>query len=316
MQRDRCWYASATMAALGVLRREAERPPWLEVLLSIGAGFGGDVFFFAAKVEQLGDAAVAHEEPLGAVGGGDDGLLARRPGDGVAQPVAGADAQVDPAAAQVAGDQILDPPPPGAVPSCEEAGVLGVLPGIVGSIQAAEALKLILDRGRSLSGRLLRLDAREMRFREIEVRRDPECPACGDDPSVTELIDYEEFCGVAGTGTVARAAGSSASPESAVSCPAGSWGARRRVRVVPIPSRLASASAERRIASWAASTDSRRKRSSSSASGRSRASAPGPCSPSRTPSSGWSIRPRNAVLGSDPPYVRGSCDLDARHAEG
>jgi len=89
-----------------------------------------------------------------------------------------------------------DPPPPGAVPSCAEAGVLGVLPGIIGSIQAAEALKLILGEGRSLSGRLLTLDAREMRFREIEVRRDPECPVCGDEPSVTELIDYEEFCGM------------------------------------------------------------------------------------------------------------------------
>ena len=93
-----------------------------------------------------------------------------------------------------------DPPPPGAVPSCAEAGVLGVLPGIIGSIQAAEALKLILGEGRSLSGRLLTLDAREMRFREIEVRRDPECPVCGDEPSVTELIDYEEFCGMIGDG--------------------------------------------------------------------------------------------------------------------
>ena len=100
-----------------------------------------------------------------------------------------------------------DPPPPGAVPSCEEAGVLGVLPGIIGSIQAAEALKLILGVGRSLSGRLLRLDAREMRFREIEVRRDPDCPACGDDPSVTELIDYEEFCGMDASGSEQRGDG-------------------------------------------------------------------------------------------------------------
>ncbi len=94
-----------------------------------------------------------------------------------------------------------DPPPHGAVPTCEEAGVLGVLPGIIGSIQATEALKLLLGEGRSLSGRLLTLDAREMRFREIEVRRDADCPACGDDPSVTELIDYEEFCGMDPSGS-------------------------------------------------------------------------------------------------------------------
>jgi adenylyltransferase/sulfurtransferase len=89
-----------------------------------------------------------------------------------------------------------DPPPPELVPSCEEAGVLGVLPGIVGTIQATEALKLLLGTGRSLAGRLLLLDAGTMEFREIEVRRDPDCPVCGADPSITALIDYEQFCGL------------------------------------------------------------------------------------------------------------------------
>ena len=89
-----------------------------------------------------------------------------------------------------------EPPPPGLVPSCAEAGVLGVLPGIVGTVQATEAIKLILGRGRTLAGRLLMIDALEMTFRELEVRRDPECPVCGDDPTVTELVDYEAFCGM------------------------------------------------------------------------------------------------------------------------
>lgn len=88
-----------------------------------------------------------------------------------------------------------DPPPAGLVPGCEEAGVMGVLPGIIGTIQATEALKLLLGAGRSLAGRLLILDAGSMEFREIEVRRDPECPICGTNPTITGLIDYEEFCG-------------------------------------------------------------------------------------------------------------------------
>ena len=92
-----------------------------------------------------------------------------------------------------------DPPPPELVPSCEEAGVLGVLPGIVGTIQATEALKLLLGTGRSLAGRLLLVDAGTMEFREIEVRRDPDCPICGADPAITGLIDYEEFCGLKGS---------------------------------------------------------------------------------------------------------------------
>lgn len=88
-----------------------------------------------------------------------------------------------------------DPPPPGEVPSCSEAGVLGVLPGIVGSMQAVEAIKLILGLGEPLVGRLLMVDTLDMSFRTLKVRRNLECPVCGDHPTVTELIDYEQFCG-------------------------------------------------------------------------------------------------------------------------
>jgi len=87
------------------------------------------------------------------------------------------------------------PPPPGAVPSCAEAGVLGVLPGVVGSIQAVETIKLILDQGSTLVNRLLLFDSLAMEFREVRLRRDPDCPVCGDEPTITELIDYEAFCG-------------------------------------------------------------------------------------------------------------------------
>jgi sulfur-carrier protein adenylyltransferase/sulfurtransferase len=87
-----------------------------------------------------------------------------------------------------------EPPPPGLVPSCAEAGVLGVLPGLIGTIQATEAIKLIVGAGDSLAGRLLLVDALRMNFRTIRLRRDPECPACGT-REITELIDYEEFCG-------------------------------------------------------------------------------------------------------------------------
>jgi adenylyltransferase/sulfurtransferase len=87
------------------------------------------------------------------------------------------------------------PPPPGAVPSCADAGVLGVLPGIIGSIQAIETIKLILGVGNPLVGRLLIFDSLDMEFREVKVRRDPHCPVCGDEPEITELIDYEAFCG-------------------------------------------------------------------------------------------------------------------------
>jgi adenylyltransferase/sulfurtransferase len=92
--------------------------------------------------------------------------------------------------------QYPEPPPPGMVPSCQEAGVLGVLPGVIGTLQAVETLKLILGTGKPLTGRLLHFDALNMKFREFKLRRDPRCPVCGDNPSITELIDYEEFCGL------------------------------------------------------------------------------------------------------------------------
>ncbi len=89
-----------------------------------------------------------------------------------------------------------EPPPPGMVPSCAEGGVLGVLPGIIGCIQATEILKLALGKGSSLVGRLLLFNALDMKFRELKLRRDPECPLCGEHPTITELIDYESFCGI------------------------------------------------------------------------------------------------------------------------
>jgi len=90
-----------------------------------------------------------------------------------------------------------DPPPPDLVPNCAEAGVLGVLPGLVGSLQALEAIKWILGTGESLAGRLLLIDALRVRFRELSVTRDPQCAVCGDHPTVTGLIDYEAYCNVA-----------------------------------------------------------------------------------------------------------------------
>lgn len=95
-----------------------------------------------------------------------------------------------------------EPPPPGTVPSCAEGGVLGVLPGIVGCLQATEAVKLILGQGAPLLGRLLLFNALEARFKELKVRRDPACPICGEQPTITELIDYEQFCGVRGEASV------------------------------------------------------------------------------------------------------------------
>lgn len=89
-----------------------------------------------------------------------------------------------------------EPPPPGLVPSCAEGGVLGILPGLIGVIQATEAVKIILGTGEPLVGRLVLYDALAMRFRELKLRRNPECPVCGDNPTVKELIDYHQFCGV------------------------------------------------------------------------------------------------------------------------
>jgi molybdopterin/thiamine biosynthesis adenylyltransferase/rhodanese-related sulfurtransferase len=89
-----------------------------------------------------------------------------------------------------------EPPPPGLVPSCAEGGVLGVLPGIVAMIQATETIKLVTKMGESLIGRLLQFDALQMTFQEFRLRRDPDCPVCGERPSIRELIDYEEFCGM------------------------------------------------------------------------------------------------------------------------
>ena len=91
-----------------------------------------------------------------------------------------------------------EPPPPGLVPSCAEGGVLGVLPGIVGTIQAAETLKLIIGKGQPLIGRLLLFDALAMKFRELKLRKNPDCPACGRNRTITKLIDYNQFCGIRG----------------------------------------------------------------------------------------------------------------------
>src|ERR1700693_648893 len=91
-----------------------------------------------------------------------------------------------------------EPPPPGLVPSCAEGGVLGILPGLVGVIQATEVIKLILGKGEPLIGRLLLIDALDMKFRELKLRKNPDCPACGTHPTVTKLIDYNEFCGIRG----------------------------------------------------------------------------------------------------------------------
>ncbi len=95
-----------------------------------------------------------------------------------------------------------EPPEPGTIPNCAEAGVLGVLPGIIGTIQAIEAIKLILGAGESLVGRLLHFDAWKMKFRELNLRRDPQCPVCGEHPSIFEPIDYEMFCGAEAGDTI------------------------------------------------------------------------------------------------------------------
>ncbi len=100
-----------------------------------------------------------------------------------------------------------EPPPPGLVPSCAEGGVLGVLPGMIGIIQATEAIKIILGVGEPLIGRFLIYDALKMRFRELKLRKDPECPVCGTNPTVTKLIDYEQFCGLRPEPHAAQATG-------------------------------------------------------------------------------------------------------------
>jgi len=99
-----------------------------------------------------------------------------------------------------------EPPPPGLVPSCAEGGVLGILPGLVGIMQATEVIKLILGSGEPLIGRLLLIDALGMKFRELKLRKNPDCPACGKHPTITKLIDYNEFCGIRGEETPVTAA--------------------------------------------------------------------------------------------------------------
>jgi len=102
-----------------------------------------------------------------------------------------------------------EPPPPGMVPSCAEGGVLGILPGVIGCIQATEALKLILGKGKPLTNRLMRYNALDMQFKEYKLRRDSGCPVCGENPTITELIDYQQFCGMRGeeSDTIIRADG-------------------------------------------------------------------------------------------------------------
>ncbi|HUP01509.1 MAG TPA: molybdopterin-synthase adenylyltransferase MoeB [Gemmatimonadota bacterium] len=105
-----------------------------------------------------------------------------------------------------------EPPPPGLVPSCAEGGVLGILPGLLGTIQATETIKWILGIGEPLVGRLLLVDALGMSFRTLQLRKDPDCPVCGEHPSVTRLIDYEAFCGIGAAGEGGAAAGNGESP--------------------------------------------------------------------------------------------------------
>jgi len=104
-----------------------------------------------------------------------------------------------------------EPPPPGLVPSCAEGGVLGVLPGIIGVIQATETLKLITGIGEPLIGRFMIYDALKMKFRELKLRKDPDCPVCGTHPSVTRLIDYEQFCGIRPEPDLSQVAGANVS---------------------------------------------------------------------------------------------------------
>jgi molybdopterin/thiamine biosynthesis adenylyltransferase/rhodanese-related sulfurtransferase len=117
-----------------------------------------------------------------------------------------------------------EPPPPGLVPSCAEGGVLGILPGLIGVIQATEAIKIITSRGDLLVGRLLLVDALAMKFRELKLRKNPDCPVCGTHPTVTKLIDYQQFCGIApdvAQANVARTPSSANAPSSAASAASG-----------------------------------------------------------------------------------------------
>jgi adenylyltransferase/sulfurtransferase len=109
-----------------------------------------------------------------------------------------------------------EPPPPGLVPSCAEGGVLGVLPGVIGTIQATEAVKLIMGIGEPLIGRFLIYDALRMKFRELKLKKDPDCPVCGTHPTVTELIDYEQFCGIVPASEPAMTANESSETETDV----------------------------------------------------------------------------------------------------
>ena len=109
-----------------------------------------------------------------------------------------------------------EPPPPGLVPSCAEGGVLGILPGVIGTLQATEAIKVILGVGEPLIGRFLIFDALKMRFRELKLRKDPDCPVCGDHPTVTQLIDYEQFCGITPGATAAASSSTEDADEATV----------------------------------------------------------------------------------------------------
>ena len=109
-----------------------------------------------------------------------------------------------------------EPPPPGLVPSCAEGGVLGILPGVIGTLQATEAIKVILGVGAPLIGRFLIFDALKMRFRELKLRKDPDCPVCGDHPTVTQLVDYEQFCGIAPGATAAASSSTEDADEATV----------------------------------------------------------------------------------------------------
>ncbi len=109
-----------------------------------------------------------------------------------------------------------EPPPPGLVPSCAEGGVLGILPGVIGTLQATEAIKVILGVGEPLIGRFLIFDALKMRFRELKLRKDPDCPVCGEHPTVTQLIDYEQFCGVTPGATAAAPSSTDGEDEATV----------------------------------------------------------------------------------------------------